>query len=43
MARWQSRTWKSKILEQMKVSRRQKKLSEFQQGLMAAKHRLMER
>jgi len=43
MARWQARTWKSKILEQMKVSRRQKKLSEFQQGLVAAKHRLMER
>jgi phospholipase C len=42
MARWHVRTWKNKILEQMKASRRQKKLSEFQQGLVSARKRLME-
>jgi phospholipase C len=42
MARWHARTWKSRILEQMKVSRRQKKLSEFQQGLLMARHQLLE-
>ncbi|MGH7598429.1 MAG: alkaline phosphatase family protein [bacterium] len=41
MARWQARTWKGKILEQMKVSRRQKKLSEFQQGLVAARSQFL--
>lgn len=42
MARWQTRTWRSKILEQMKTSRRGKKLSEFQQGLLAARRQLLE-
>ncbi len=42
VARWQARAWKSKILTQMKESRRQRKLSEFQEGLAAAKRWLAE-
>jgi phospholipase C len=43
LARWQARAWKSKILEQMKASRRQKKLNDFQQGLVGARRKLVER
>jgi hypothetical protein len=42
VARWQARAWKSKILTQMKESRRQRKLSEFQEGLAAARRWLAE-
>ncbi len=41
VARWQARAWKSKILAQMKESRRQKNLSDFQQGLVEAKRKLV--
>lgn len=43
IARWQARAWKSKIVAQMQESRRQKKLNEFQQGLVAAKRQFQEK
>ena len=40
IARWQARAWKSKILAQMKESRRKRKLGDFQEGLLKARRQL---